>query len=452
MTRRANLLSHNRRRVAKADPAPARTTVPATTVDTSCSTSEPVEATRHASSSSSGRECRPSDIVVLTRVNTFLAPVQVALHEAGIPVLNREGGSLPRAHRCRRRPVVARAWPRRDRASAGPTSSAAARRPGRSLSPKVIEWMGEQRDVDGLRRLAGRVQEKDAREGRGASPPTSSAIRGPRGVGAPPTAWSRSCATRSGLDRAMQTLDAAHRGRNTAAHSDDLRALIALGALHPDPSRLRARGCATRSTPAATATGVQLSTVHRVKGLEWPHVVVHDASRAASSRTASAPTSRRSGASSTWPSPAARPTVTIVADAGEPVAVPRRAARGGAVLRGLRVRTTKPPVRLRREGRTSVFDSTPKKRAPAEREGFRRGRAEGGVGRVRLQGRQLEPDGVILSPGKARFTVAYGSLVDIGGRPHRLVAGKAKQRSSKKSAAASGVPLDDADAAVLVVS
>src|SRR6202035_769354 len=58
-------------------------------------------------------------------------------------------------------------------------------------------------------------------------------------------------------------------------HSDDLRALIALGHLHPDPATFPDWLARMLSTPASRG-GVTLATVHRVKGLEWPHVIVHD--------------------------------------------------------------------------------------------------------------------------------------------------------------------------------
>jgi len=43
---------------------------------------------------------------------------------------------------------------------AGTDIRLAARRPGRGISPKVLEWMGEQTSVDGLERLAGRMDAK----------------------------------------------------------------------------------------------------------------------------------------------------------------------------------------------------------------------------------------------------------------------------------------------------
>jgi hypothetical protein len=81
-----------------------------------------------------------------------------------------------------------------------------------------------------------------------------------------------------GLDQTMRTLDSAHRGRNSAAHTDDLRALVSLGRLHPQVAGFPTWLKQALDQPEDPA-GVVLSTVHRVKGLEWPHVVVHDASQ-----------------------------------------------------------------------------------------------------------------------------------------------------------------------------
>ena len=74
----------------------------------------------------------------------------------------------------------------------------------------------------------------------------------------------------------METLDEAHIGRNRQAHSDDLRALIALGHVHPDPVSFPDWLSRTLRTPSSPG-GVTLATVHKVKGLEWAHVIVHDA-------------------------------------------------------------------------------------------------------------------------------------------------------------------------------
>jgi DNA helicase-2/ATP-dependent DNA helicase PcrA len=77
-----------------------------------------------------------------------------------------------------------------------------------------------------------------------------------------------------GLAGSVSGLDATRRGMNRSAQGDDLTAIRHLAALHDDvatfDSWLRDRLATARSSD-----GVVLSTVHRVKGQEWPHVVVH---------------------------------------------------------------------------------------------------------------------------------------------------------------------------------
>jgi DNA helicase-2/ATP-dependent DNA helicase PcrA len=77
-----------------------------------------------------------------------------------------------------------------------------------------------------------------------------------------------------GLAGAVAGLDVSRRGMNRSAQGDDLTAVQHLAALHDDVGSfdawLRKRLAAQRSSD-----GVVLSTVHRVKGQEWPHVVVH---------------------------------------------------------------------------------------------------------------------------------------------------------------------------------
>ena len=81
-----------------------------------------------------------------------------------------------------------------------------------------------------------------------------------------------------GLGAAMGTLDNSGRGRD-ASHLDDVTALLAIAAVHPDPAtfeswlREHLQGVSVGDDPRA-AGQVTLSTVHRVKGLEWDRVIV----------------------------------------------------------------------------------------------------------------------------------------------------------------------------------
>lgn len=267
-----NLLSHNAQRVPKTI-RPGSSVVPDAAALEVERAAEPVAATVARVEALLADGAAPAEVAVLTRVNSLLAPVQVALVELGIPVAGTEGTRFLE----RTGVAAALSWLRLatgDGGFGGPDIQRAARRPGRSLSPRVIEWMAEQRDLGGLDRLAGRLtNERDADKVREFTADLERVCGA--AVTRPTAELLELVRTEVGLDRTLASLDTSRRGRNTSAHADDLRALIALGRLHPDaasfPRWLRA-ALEVRSDP----DGVTLATVHRVKGLEWPHVVVHD--------------------------------------------------------------------------------------------------------------------------------------------------------------------------------
>lgn len=218
----------------------------------------------------------PSDIAVLSRVNANLVPVQTALAGAGIPVDVRDRGDFLRSSGVE----SALAWLRlaaQGGEFAGADIELAARRPGRGLAPRVRGWMGEQMSLEGLVRLAGRLDAPASKKitefvddlkrtvafALRATTTTSTLIEFIR--------------SEVGLDRALATLDASHQGRNGTSNSDGLRSLIALGRQQPDPRAFDRWLKAMLNTPSVD-DGVTLATVHKVKGLEWPHVVVYDVS------------------------------------------------------------------------------------------------------------------------------------------------------------------------------
>ncbi len=136
--------------------------------------------------------------------------------------------------------------------------------------------MGEQTSTAGIERLAARLKGKDADKVMGFAMDAQKLIRrAEHGTTAQLLEFIRS---EMGLDQTMRTLDSAHRGRNSAAHTDDLRALVSLGRLHPQVAGFPTWLKQALDQPE-DPNGVVLSTVHRVKGLEWPHVIVHDASQ-----------------------------------------------------------------------------------------------------------------------------------------------------------------------------
>ncbi|MEZ5205721.1 MAG: UvrD-helicase domain-containing protein [Acidimicrobiales bacterium] len=424
VTAASNLLTHNAERVPKQiHPGPAAVDdAEALTVVT---VPDPTTATVARVHELLAAGAAPGDIAVLTRVNTLLAPVLVALRRDGVGVASRESGRFLE----RTGVAAALAWLRlaldperlRDR-----DVQQAARRPGRSLSPRVIEWMAEQRTPAGIERLAGRLS--DQRD----TDKVLGFLTDLRRIAARAADGEADTATlveivRSelGLERSMQTLDAAHRGRNTAAHADDLRALVALGRLHPDPGSFEPFLRSMLEGPA-DPDGVTLATIHTVKGLEWPHVIVHDASQGLFPHRLSTDIEeerRVFHVAITRP----RQRCTIVADVAAP----------SMFLDELAAPAATPP-----EPATLVD-------APAADAAARRADVEATIGlEVRWGGYDCtvagaDPEGVTLAAGRSSFAVPYGSVVTVDGRRRTLARSTGSARTARRAAAEAA--LGDAD-------
>lgn len=265
------LLRHNHRRVAKTIRA-ASSDTGGWSIDTSV---DAVEASRSAVEQAVAVGVPTSEIAVLTRVNALLAPVQVALVVAGIPVAG--GVGLEFADRTAVRTVLA--WLRL--ASAGRGGSLAAddirealRRPSRSFHPRITDWVSEQSSVVDLNKLAGRLtNERDAERVIDFAADVQT-LQKMVGSGATTSDVLLTLIDEIGLAGSVASLDANRRGMNRSAQGDDLTAVTHLAALHDDAptfERWMRNQLAVKRAPG----GVLLSTVHRVKGQEWPHVVVH---------------------------------------------------------------------------------------------------------------------------------------------------------------------------------
>jgi DNA helicase-2/ATP-dependent DNA helicase PcrA len=152
----------------------------------------------------------------------------------------------------------------------------AARRPGRGLSRMVGEWIGEQRSVADLRGLAGRMKQARDQDKINAFADDVETIGR---IGATSAAAALvHVRDEIGLGSAVTTLDTSRNWTNRASHGDDLDALIQLAGLHDDIETFADWLEEQLATRAPRGARVQLHTVHRVKGLEWPHVIVHEAS------------------------------------------------------------------------------------------------------------------------------------------------------------------------------
>lgn len=214
------------------------------------------------------------EVAVLSRVNASLAAVQVALMHRGVGVQP----AVDVTYLARSGVQAALSWLRLGLAAQGQLSGAdladAARRPSRALSRRVIEWISEQRSIAGLERLARRVAPRDGDK----ISAFAADLRALGSLVAQASTGEALCFVRDevGLDQAMELLEGSRRRLDRSAQTDDLDALVALAGLHPEPQGFEdwlRRSLADRGDP----DGVVLSSIHRVKGREWPHVVLHEA-------------------------------------------------------------------------------------------------------------------------------------------------------------------------------
>ncbi len=278
----ANLLTRNAQRVPKRiRPVPGRVARPedlsvVMASDVAGQTCEVVAQLVNAGAA-------PGELAVLTRVNVTLLPVQLRLAAAGIATTAPVDGQLLTRSGVR----AALAW--LALAVSGGRAGAplgagwiadAVRRPPRGLSPRLVEWMDEQRSLDGLRRLATRLSTPKDADKVEAFVADVALLAALVARGADTATVLRAVAAQVGLGAAMDTLDRSRGAVDRSAHGDDLAALEAVAHLHPDPAGFGAwlSQQLSESGRAARPDGVQLATVHRVKGREWPYVIVHDAS------------------------------------------------------------------------------------------------------------------------------------------------------------------------------
>jgi DNA helicase-2/ATP-dependent DNA helicase PcrA len=265
------LLRHNRRRVSKTIRA-ASTDASGWTVETGV---DAVAATLGAVEQALSTGAAPSDVAVLTRVNALLAPVQVALVVAGVPIAG--GVGLEFADRTAVRTVLA--WLRLATVGRGGSFAAddireALRRPSRSFHPRITDWVSEQSSVVDLNKLAGRLtNDRDAERVVDFAADVQT-LQKMVASGATTSDLLLTLIDEIGLAGSVATLDANRRGMNRSAQGDDLTAVTHLAALHDDPASFE-RWMRSKLAVKRAPGGVLLSTVHRVKGQEWPYVVVH---------------------------------------------------------------------------------------------------------------------------------------------------------------------------------
>lgn len=277
-----SLLSYNHRRVAKTIRSgrrelgqdPAAPADPGLTVVAHAGTGGAAQAAALVGGWLDGGVV-PSDIAVLARVHSALLAPAVALAAAGVPVASTLRPDILERTGLR----AALAYLRIATAAEGSIDPAdiveVLRRPSRGLPPWFSDRVRRRSrwSLDGLAGVASTVADKDAAkvERLVADLAALRAAAGSRRASAAQVL--AVVRDEVGLGGAMGLLDAS-RGGEGSSHLDDLDALAEVAALHPEASSLEAWLRDQLSRPADPA-GVTLSTVHRVKGMEWDRVVVY---------------------------------------------------------------------------------------------------------------------------------------------------------------------------------
>ncbi len=214
----------------------------------------------------------PGEVAVLSRVASLLLAPQVALVEAGVPVIPALDGRV--LDRTGTRAALAYL-----RIGLDPDDVVGAdvievyRRPTRGLPGWITKWFERCRSISDVRAVADRVDDAKV-----AGKVTSIAddLEAVARVVRSGTTRDALLAIRDrvGLGSAMDLLDSS-KGGQAASQLDDLEALVQVASLHPDPAGFEPwlRSLLDRGRPPG-GPGVTLATIHRVKGQEWDHVAV----------------------------------------------------------------------------------------------------------------------------------------------------------------------------------
>ncbi len=215
----------------------------------------------------------PSDVAVLTRVQSLLLAPHVVLADAGVSVDSILDESVLSRLGVRAALAYVRIAVEPDHLR-GADLAEVHRRPSRGLPQWATKWLDKCRSVSDVRRAAARID--DAKVGQKFDDLAVDLDRLASLAAKGATARDLLTAVRDdiGLGSAMTLLDSS--GGASGSHLDDLEALLQVADLHPDASSFEA--WLRRSFHRERAEGgVTLSTIHRVKGREWDRVVVFGA-------------------------------------------------------------------------------------------------------------------------------------------------------------------------------
>ena len=213
-------------------------------------------------------------IVVLGRVNSMLLPALAALDEAGVGTRCLLETSL--LHRSLVRAALA--WMRlalRPDSMDARDLTEAARRPGRKINQVSRDLLEGAWDLslERLAALGARLNERQQESWNGFVADIRAGSRLVAG-GCDSRRLVEFLMQEVGLGRAAGSLDSGRTRPDRATHADDLLALRRVAAVYSDPAEFHRQLTGLLRGTSDEGDGVLLTSIHRVKGLEWDRVLV----------------------------------------------------------------------------------------------------------------------------------------------------------------------------------
>ncbi|WP_336250848.1 ATP-dependent helicase [Stomatohabitans albus] len=264
------LLSHNKHRIAKTiQSAPGASTCPVTIHDVQAE--DGADAARSIIQNRINSGVPLHDIAVLARVNVALLPVQAALTKAGVGFHSPITPSL--LDRSAVRAALAYIRLAIDPLMSGSDIAEILHRPLRAIPGQVKEHLrGRRWTVDGLQSIPIEFTPFQLKAWRALCGELAALRRSARHQ--PTAEVLRRIIVDIDLGSVAKDLEAGDQTPGGATHTDDLTALMLVGEYCREVSEFEDFLRQVINPPAQDGQGVTLSSIHKVKGLEWPYVVL----------------------------------------------------------------------------------------------------------------------------------------------------------------------------------